>query len=126
MSCGQISDCEDECQFGLPSVSTVPQAESDIFGLANGLAPAQTGFSGLGLDLSGDQSPSPAYRLASPFDGLASPFARFAEKTGLCVFLVPVGLVSQSECVDYDCANYYIMPTLTPNTNTSNFIGETD
>jgi hypothetical protein len=37
-----------------------------------GLHQRKRACSGLGLDLAGDQSPSPAYRLASPFVGLAS------------------------------------------------------
>ncbi|KAJ7430465.1 hypothetical protein B0H11DRAFT_2211066 [Mycena galericulata] len=45
-----------------------------------GLRLRKRAFSGLGLDLGVDQSPSPADRLASPFVGLASRFARLAEK----------------------------------------------
>jgi hypothetical protein len=43
----------------------------------------------LGLNWAGDQSPSPADRLASPFVGLASPFARLAEKRA-CMYYSPL------------------------------------
>ncbi|KAJ7754704.1 hypothetical protein DFH07DRAFT_773696 [Mycena maculata] len=60
--------------------SIPPVARVTFSAWPTGLPPRKRAFSGLGLDLSGDQSPRPAYRLASPFDGLASPFARLAEK----------------------------------------------
>ncbi|KAJ7684071.1 hypothetical protein B0H14DRAFT_3675303 [Mycena olivaceomarginata] len=62
----------------------VRKARVNFSACKTGLHPRKRACSGLGLDLGGDQSPSPAYRLASPFDGLASPFARLtpAKKLG--------------------------------------------
>jgi hypothetical protein len=54
-----------------------------------GLRTRQRAFSGLGLELGVDQSPSPADRLASRFDGLAGPFARLAEKRACAYFSSP-------------------------------------
>jgi hypothetical protein len=55
-----------------------------------GLRPRQRTCSGLGLDLAVDQSPSPADRLASPFVGLASTFARLAKKRACVYYSLPM------------------------------------
>ena len=75
--------------------------ESSLFGLPNGLAPAPTGFFGLGLGFECRSKPKPADRLGKPICRLGKPVCSLNRETGLCVFLVPVGLISQSKCIDY-------------------------
>ncbi|KAJ7785143.1 hypothetical protein DFH07DRAFT_934976 [Mycena maculata] len=85
-------------------------SESDIFGLPNGLAPAQTGFFGLGLGFGCRSKPKPGRSACKPVCRLGKPVCSLSRETGLGVFLVPVGLISQSECMDYVHVIVFIHP----------------
>ncbi|KAJ7728301.1 hypothetical protein DFH07DRAFT_782265 [Mycena maculata] len=78
--------------FPLVTIGQPHARESDIFGLANGLAPAQTGFFGLGLGFEWRSKPKPGISACKPVCSLS-------RETGLRISLVPHVLFNQSECI---------------------------
>ncbi|KAJ7661776.1 hypothetical protein B0H14DRAFT_2658984 [Mycena olivaceomarginata] len=70
------------------TVDGTPNVRLHFSACQTGLHPHQRACLGLGLDLGVDQSPSPPIGLASRFDGLASLFARLAEKQA-CTYFSP-------------------------------------
>ncbi|KAJ6503606.1 hypothetical protein C8R45DRAFT_923955 [Mycena sanguinolenta] len=57
--------------------------ESSLFGLPNGLAPAPTGFFGLGLGFECGSKPKPTDRLGKPICRLGKPVCSLKRETGL-------------------------------------------
>ncbi|KAJ7746104.1 hypothetical protein DFH07DRAFT_776407 [Mycena maculata] len=95
-------DTSSEGEIGIPNgESKVGWAffwlESDIFGLQNGLAPAQTGFFGLGLGFWCSAKPKPGISACKPVCRLGKPVCSLSRETGLRIFLVPCGLFNESK-----------------------------